>query len=172
MNYPYGKGPLALAISPMTRGFGFALFEGPTSPIHWGVKEARVDKNKRCLMKIEELINFYEPDVVIVEDVSGKGSRHSGRIRRLTRDIIELASTKQIKTQSYSRAVIKEFFAEYDAVTKHQIAKEIARWLPELESRLPPARKIWMSEDPRMSLFDAVALILTFFSEEKKEKRA
>jgi hypothetical protein len=28
---------------------------------------------------------------------------------------------------------------------------------------LPPIRKIWMSEDRRMSIFDAVSLAVTFF---------
>ena len=34
---------------------------------------------------------------------------------------------------------------------------------PELAPRLPRSRKPWMSEDYRMSIFDAVALALTFF---------
>jgi hypothetical protein len=34
---------------------------------------------------------------------------------------------------------------------------------PELAPRLSRFRKPWMSEDYRMSIFDAVALALTFF---------
>jgi len=30
--------------------------------------------------------------------------------------------------------------------------------------RLPPLRKAWMSQDPRISVFDAAALALTHFS--------
>ncbi len=63
-----------LAIDPASRGFGFAVLEGPRRLIDWGVKSARVDKDKRCLKLIEDLIERYEPDV-IVEDYAGKGSR-------------------------------------------------------------------------------------------------
>jgi hypothetical protein len=47
--------------------------------------------------------------------------------------------------------------------TKHALAEIIAKRFPgELASRLPPKRKPWMSEDYRMSIFDAVALVLAF----------
>ena len=46
---------------------------------------------------------------------------------------------------------------------KREIAQSIAREFPELEPRLPPVRRIWMSEDARMNIFDAVALGMTFF---------
>jgi Holliday junction resolvasome RuvABC endonuclease subunit len=169
MNYPPQKGLLALAIYPSTRGFGFALFEGPSVLIDWGTKETRIEKNQQCLVKIEALIDFYEPDVVIVEDASRGVSRRSKRIQRLIQDINALAIRKKLKRRSYSRAMIKEFFSEFGAATKPQIAQTIAGWLPELKPRLPPVRKIWMSEDPRMAIFDAVALVLTFFYFENKK---
>ena len=46
---------------------------------------------------------------------------------------------------------------------KQEIAIAIAERFPELAPRLPRFRKPWMSEDYRMSIFDAVALALTFF---------
>ena len=67
--------------------------------------------------------------------------------------------------------MIRTFFSEYDAITKYQIATTIAQWLPEFEPRLPPFRKPWMSEDYRMSIFDAVALALTFFYFDNNKKK-
>jgi len=46
---------------------------------------------------------------------------------------------------------------------KNRIAGVIAERLPELAPWQPPFRKPWMSEDERMSIFDAVAFALTFF---------
>lgn len=43
---------------------------------------------------------------------------------------------------------------------KHDIAVAIADRFPELAPRLPRVRKPWMSEDYRMSIFDAVGLAL------------
>jgi len=154
---------LVLAIDPTTRGFGFAIFEGPQKPINWGVKDIRRNKNKVCLLKVKELIEFYRPDVIVLEDFAGKGSRRCKRIQILITDIGKLASNNKIKIKSFSQAKIKLFFSQHDAHTKYQIALKIAKWLPVFESRLPPARKPWMSEDYRMAIFDAAGLALTYY---------
>lgn len=161
------KQKLALAIHPSTRGFGFVLFEGPKLPIDWGVKDTRVDKNAQGLQKIRELIDFYHPDVIVVEDYAGEGSRRCKRVQQLIKDIKRLAGKNKIKTHSYSRSAIRKTFSQFGAQTKYQIAKKIAAWLPIFALRLPPVRKAWMSEDYRMSIFDAVSLALTFFYTEE-----
>jgi hypothetical protein len=58
---------------------------------------------------------------------------------------------------------VKQAFSESGASTKHEIAVAIAKRFPELAPRLPRFRKPWMSEDYRMSIFDAVAFGVTFF---------
>ena len=58
------------------------------------------------------------------------------------------------------------------AFTKYQIATTIAERLPELAPRLPPFRKPWLSEDYRMSIFDAVSFPVAFFYFENKKKIA
>lgn len=167
MNNENAKQKLVLAVDPATRGIGFALFEGPRQPIDWGVKDAKVDKNAQGLLRIQRLMDFYHPDVIVVEDYAGEGSRRSTRVQQLIKDIKRLAQTKGIKTYSYSRSAIRKTFAQSGAKTKYEIAKKIAEWLPTFAQRLPPVRKPWMSEDYRMSIFDAVALALTFYSVEE-----
>jgi len=160
-----------LAVFPSTRGFGFAVFEGLSLPIDWGVKLIATDKNTQSLAKIEGLVGTYKPTTIVVEDYSGEASRKCERIQHLIRDIIELARTKNISTRSYSRAQIRECFSQSGAFTKYEIAQAIATRLPELEPRIPPVREIWMPEDYRMSIFDALALAITFFhfvTEQKK----
>jgi len=49
MSRAYTKDIRVLAIDPSTRGFGFAVLEGPDRLIDWGVKETKVDKNRRSL---------------------------------------------------------------------------------------------------------------------------
>ena len=154
---------LVLAIDPTTRGFGFAIFEGPQKPIDWGVKDIRRNKDKMCLLKVKELIDFYRPDVIVLEDFTGKGSRRCKRIQKLIIEIGKLALNNKIRVKSFSQAKIKLFFSRFDAKTKYQIASKIAKWLPVFENRLPPIRKPWMSEDYRMAIFDAVSLALTYY---------
>ncbi len=161
-----------LAIDPSTRGFGFAVLEGPARLIDWGVKEARSDKNPKALRLIKDLLDRYQPDVIVVEDYSGKGSRRCLRVQKLIKAILELVSAKGISSRSFSHSKVRKVFHSFEAFTKHQISKTIAQLFPELEPRLPPFRKPWMSEDYRMSIFDAVALALTFFHFEKRIKKA
>jgi Holliday junction resolvasome RuvABC endonuclease subunit len=152
-----------LAIDPSTRGLGFAVLEGANGLIDWGVKETKTDKKTRSLKLIAELIERYQPSVVVVEDHAGKGSRRCKRVAGLIDDIHELAMKGKVRVKSFSRAKVKKAFSESGASNKYEIAKAIAERFPELAPRLPRFRKPWMSEDYRMSIFDAVALALTFF---------
>ena len=143
----------ALAVDPSTRGFGFAVLEGPNRLIDWGVKETKTDKNKKTLKLVEDLIDRYQPSVIVVEDYEGKGSRRCHRIQALINDISRLASKQKIKVRSFSRAKVKQTFSQSGAVNKYENAVAIAKCFPELAARMPRFRKPWMSEDYRMSIF-------------------
>ena len=69
-----------LSIDPSTRGFGYAVLEGPDRLIDWGVKETRTDKSKRAPASIAELIELYQPRVLVLEDYDGKGSWRCTRV--------------------------------------------------------------------------------------------
>ena len=170
MSRAYRKDIRVLAIDPSTRGFGFAVLEGPERLVDWGVKETKVNKNAKSLTLIDDLIERYDPNVVVVEDYEGKGSRRCRRIQALIDDISKLAKKRQVKVRSFSRAKVKQTFSESGAVNKYEIATAIAKRFPELVPRLPRFRKPWMSEDYRMSIFDAVALVLTFFFQFKNKQ--
>ena len=58
----------------------------------------------------------------------------------------------------YSRDDVRQVFAEFGAKTKPEIAAAIVAAIPAFSHKLPPARKIWTSEDGRQLLFDAAAL--------------
>ena len=163
MNDPHPDNALILAVFPAVRGFGFALFHGAWTPLDWGFRHVQGDKNARALEKIGRLIADAAPDILLLEDHAGEGARRSARVAALIDDIAALATRKGIAVERYSRDQIRECFAEFDAVTKYDIAKAISQALPEFPPQLPPERKIWLPEDPRMSLFDAVSLIFTHF---------
>jgi Holliday junction resolvasome RuvABC endonuclease subunit len=155
---------MVLTIYPNTRGFAFVAFEGPLSPVDWSVKEARGrQKNSRCLLGVAALLDQYRPDVLVLQDMSSSGTRRALRLRELNASIEELAGDQGIPVYAYSRAQVRQAFASFGFGTKHSIAEAIAKHIPAFERHLPPPRKPWMSEDARMSLFDAAALALTFF---------
>lgn len=156
MNPTFRKPIRVLGIDPYSRGFGFAVLKIPDKLVDWGIKECRGDKNSECLEEIERLIDYYRPDVIAVEDCSRKGSRRCSRVRELIQGVFKLALGRRIKIKTVSRVKVKDKFSKMGAQTKHEIATAIARRFPELGSYLPPERKCYMSEDPRMSVFDAI----------------
>jgi Holliday junction resolvasome RuvABC endonuclease subunit len=164
MNQLPTGGMRVLAIDPWYRGFGYAVLEGSQLLIDYGVRGGRGDKNSVCLRQIAGLMDDYRPDVVVIEDYAAKGSRRCERVRQLLASVRKLAATRKISIVGFSRLRVREVFAPVGARNKHQIASAIARQFPELARRLPPFRKCWMPEDPRTSIFDAVAFAIVLFS--------
>ncbi len=165
----FGREIRVLAIDPATRGFGFAVLEGPKRLIDWGVKETKTDKKRRTLKLVGELIEWYRPGVIVLEDTSAQASRRCSRVTGLIDDIAELALKGNVRVKRISKATVKEAFAECPTQTKYEIATAIGKRFPELASRVPPFRKLWMSEDYRMSIFDAVAFAVTGFHLQAKK---
>jgi len=160
-----------LAIDPINKGCGFAVLGGPHLLVDWGIKGTSrwPDPRERwCLRQIAELIDFYRPDRLIVEDCVGSRSRRGQRSRHLIERAVELAREKGIPTHRISSAAIRRTFGPAGACTKYKIALAIAGRFPELAWRLPPIRKPWMSEDARMGMFDAVALAVTFYGRRRR----
>lgn len=163
MNHDTVHHKRVLAIDPTTKGFGFALLEGPDLLVDWGTREARGDKHAGCLKLTAELMDRYGPDVIVTEDPNRSDARRCGRVRELIRAISESARERGCKVRAFARSQIHTTVASVGARTKQEIAVAIADRFPELAPRLPPVRKPWMSEDARMSIFDAMALALTFY---------
>jgi hypothetical protein len=112
---------LVLAVFPSTSGFGYAVFEGPRSLIDWGVKGARSpQKSLDSLQKIRQLTASYRPDVVVLEDYDGPGSRRAKRIRNLINLMAAHAVGEGMSTAFFSRAAVR---AHFILETKRQIAE-------------------------------------------------
>ena len=115
--------------------------------IDWGVRNAGTkNKNAQSLKEIERLIEHYEPDVIVLENPRGKGSRRYPRIEQLIRETARLALSRNVEVCRYSRESVREAFARRGARTKQQLAAAVAFHFPELAPRLPPIRKCWMQE--------------------------
>ena len=172
MNNTNTQNTVVMGIYPRTRGFGYIVFRGPLVAHRWGVKDIRTNTNNDNVLKIEELVSQYRPDIVVLDDYEGGGSRRAKRIESLIEDIAELAARKKITVHRYSRSMIRECFSEFSAFTKLEVAQAIAKTLPELRPQLPAKRKIWLPEDPRMAIFDAAALVFSYFFFDREKKQA
>jgi Holliday junction resolvasome RuvABC endonuclease subunit len=160
--------PRLLALDPTSTGFGFVVIEGEEL-IDWGVNGVKGDRNKESLRKLGRLIDRYQPDVLVVEHYDRKSRRRTIRTKELIQELKRLAQQRVVQSRTISQSQIRAVFLEFGATTKHQIAVDIANRFPELVPSLPRLRKPWMSEDKRMSIFDAATLALTHLWTQSKQ---
>lgn len=156
------KKPLIVALHATSRGFGFVVFEGPFTPYDWGTVIARGDKNAICLQKLEKMLDRFTPEMLLLEEAKSVANR-SDRIARLYKAIVALCTSRSIDVAIYTLGDVKACFASAGARTRQEIAETVARLIDALGHRAPKPRKPWQSEDRRMAMFCAAALVLTHF---------
>jgi endonuclease/exonuclease/phosphatase family metal-dependent hydrolase len=121
------------------------------------------NKNAQSVAKMKKLLNFYRPDVLVLQEVEAKGSRRYPRIKTLNRQIKRVAEKHKIKVKLVSGKQLRILLLGNPRGTKQEMAEMLAKqFQDELASRLPPKRKPWKSEDSRMDIFDAAALAVMF----------
>jgi len=153
-----------LAIAPLSRGLGYAVMEGPDKLLAAGNKAILRHKNAGALAWVEKFIRFYQPGVLVLPDVNAADTHRAQRIKTLHRQLLGWAKQRQLKVKLISATQQRERLLGNPKGTKHAMAKSLAEKFPvELGKRLPPKRRPWMSEDPRMDIFDAVGLAMTFW---------
>jgi Holliday junction resolvasome RuvABC endonuclease subunit len=166
MTAPYRA--LTLGIHPTARGFGWIAFEGPFAPHDWSTYSTGSGdnhrKNERCLAKFRKLINRLKPETVVLESFDTHSAIRSARIKKLCAEIVALAADQGSYVVVYSRKDIQSCFRHAGAQTRDEIAATVARHVPALRHRLPSKRKSWESEDKRLSIFCAAALVLTHYA--------
>ena len=162
------KTSAALAIQPTTFGFGYVVCEGPNDLIEWMTATVSPDrKNAESYNRITALIEWYDPQIIIFEDVWHVQSRRSKRVKRLLYMVTEKMRDRGVEFAAYSRSDIRQVFKKVHAKTKHEIARSVAAHFPELRRHLPEKRKPWTAEHAKMSIFDAASLALTFYFSDK-----
>jgi hypothetical protein len=153
-----------LAVALSTIGFGFVIMEGERTIIDCAGRIAPGGgKNAQAVAKLEKLLNFYRPDILVLQDMETKGTRRAPRIKALNRQIKAVAQERKIPVKLISGKQLRACLLGDPKGTKQEMAEALAAQFPdELASRLPPKRKFYESEDPRMDIFDAVALAVVF----------
>lgn len=155
---------LTLAIHPVSRGFGWIAFEAPFAPYDWGLVTVRgTDKNARCLRRAERILDRFEPETLVLEAFEKRRSARADRIALLGRGLVALAGERGIDVAVYTRGEVKACFAKVGAVSRQEVAEAVSRHVPALHHRLPKPRRPWQTENPRMALFTAAALVLTHY---------
>jgi D-alanyl-D-alanine carboxypeptidase len=150
-----------LAIALRSRRFGFAVFEGPTRLLNWGMvfyplndRAQRAAASKR----VASLLTLFAPLVIVVGRARLLNVRKDSGVSPILRSIRREASSRLIPVRLMKRTTVKDVFHVLHAKSKHEIASMLAEMFPELRCKLPPKRRLWDNEHPIMTMFDAVAL--------------
>jgi hypothetical protein len=156
---------ITLAIVPAPRGFGYAAFEDPKLIMDWGVKEVREHKLRDSLLKSRVLMHMLQPSLLVLEDVRDGKSRRSKRVKLLIDKLAELGTQRGMTVVRRSRGEMLSVFERMGVHKKHDIARAVAKVVPELAQRLPPRRGEGDSEHYSVPIFEAAALAVTHFVE-------
>jgi len=157
------KEQIILSIYPNSIGFGYAVMNNALSVLNSKVVQIKPVSNILVMKRVREIINYYEPKIVVIEDYMGIGSRKSKRIQKMIDKISRYAHTKHLKTYSYARSHIRYVFSSFNAHTKYEIACVIAENVKNMEHKLMKPRKTSESEKYMAGAFDAVSLGVTHF---------
>lgn len=159
------RAKVSLALFVYSRGVGIAVMEDAMTVINaCNVVVHRYPiQNRDLLNKVKEKIDFYMPDVVILEDAKGYGSRKSKRVSKVIGLIEKYGLQKSLTIKKYSRNDIRYVFSSFGAHSKYQIAKVISQNVKQLPIKLPEKRKSHQPEHYSMTIFDAIALGITHY---------
>lgn len=157
------KTNIVYAIYPNATGFGFVIMKNANKLIDYGSVRINPICNRKILERIKKSIDYFRPTILILSDPHSKSSRTGKRTRKLILKIIEYADFLNLPTELYSRDQIRNVFEIHGTVTKYEIAQYLLADFKELEPKKPRERKLWVSEDRNMAIFDALSLALTWF---------
>lgn len=159
------RSKVVMAIFAHSRGFSIAILENALTVLNaYNVVIHKYPiRNANILEKVKEKINFYLPEVVILEDSRGYGSRKGKRVKRVINLIENYAISENIAVSKYSRNDIRFVFSAFQAHSKYEIAKVITENVENLPLNLPEKRKSHEPEHYSMSIYDAISLGITHF---------
>jgi hypothetical protein len=165
---------LVLSIAPVSRGFGYAFFEGLDVLVDWETRDMHVardpeEKNRRSLAAVETLL-ARGPAAVALPAWDDK--RRSARVQKLIRAIAELATEHKLPVATHTRAEIEQVFAGQGAKSRYDMARVACRMFPELLEELPRKRRLWDGEPFKMGMFQAIILGIAHLALSKPPRTA
>lgn len=162
--------PVVLALDLRHRRFGYAIFQGHRTLLEWGqrvypaVGEAERNLAQR---RIAKLLNGFAPDLILLKQERWDRGHTDHHLSYPLTALQAEAQRHGIPIRLIPENSVRSAFEVFGCRTKHEIAATLASLFPELLRSLPPPRKAWQAEHPRMTGFDAVALGIAYWHREQ-----
>jgi hypothetical protein len=158
MKYRILNRVLALDLHP--RRFGYVVVESPEKLLDWGVRSHRRKGNAADVLirrRLRPLLELWRPSILVLRS----GLRMTQRPHQRRDRLLERISTEAKNHQVVVRILKKRSGAgRGKRPTKYENARRVAEHFSVLRWKMPPKRKLWESEDYRMSMFTAAALAM------------
>lgn len=113
--------------------------------------------------KIDRLVTFFIPAVVVLKHTSGRMDRELLTKKDAIAVIKQQAEARSVDLVLMKRKDIYKAFRQTGRTSKYTIAGLIAQRFPELAWKLPPNRKHYDPEHHNMAIFDAISVGLAYF---------
>jgi hypothetical protein len=158
--------PIILAIDLRHRRFGYAVFEGHRLLRDSGLRVYRAVGEAEAAMaskRLMVLLKTFSPSAIVVKRERWDRAQTNSHIQSLVEVMARVAKAHSIPISLIRQDDVRKTFQNLDCETRDEIAAALARIFPELVWRLPPKRRAWQSEHPRMAMFDAIALGLAYW---------
>lgn len=154
-----------LALEVRASRLGFAVFEGPTKLLDWGVRS--FEKGNKTLTssvsdRIATLLAFHRPFAVVMRGRVYDSISQRRAFAKIVSSIRAEAGRNSTKFIVLSARQVQACFAPKGQITKHEIAVILAKRFEELSWKLPQRRKSYQCEAPVMAVFDAAATGVAF----------
>lgn len=146
-----------LGVASTTRGFAFALTEGPKRLVTWGLRR-RALTEAAVVSTLKNIVESSRPLFVAFEQEAS--DRKGRRGRRFGKMLSTACQKTGVMIHAVDSKTVKLLGGSPKA-TKWQVARAVSTRFREIQHKLPKPRRAWQGEDDRIGSFLALAAALT-----------
>ncbi len=157
--------PRVLAIDLRLHRSGFALYEGPRRLLDHGTTVVPFERTENSTSRFLDLLKISSPSVIVVRKERWDDITANPQAKRLATLLTEACDTRGIEIRLLEQDAMRATFRNLNCKTKAEISAALSRFFPNLVWQLPPERRIWDSEHPHQSMFDAIALGFAYWQQ-------
>ncbi len=150
---------------------GFAVFEGPSHLVNWGVlyfTRRNTPAATWVAFQAPRLIARCRPDRIVITMPANQTFVRE-RLPEVKQVFLDAATRARIPVSEISR---EKYLKALGVRTRYDAALRMVDRFPTLAPRLPKRRKIWQAERPIMAAFDATAAGIAYFLRNRRRVRS
>ena len=153
-----------MSIYPCAAGFSYAIFKDEQRLFDMSLDRPISFDQKNAFKKIRELIEMYEPRVLVL-----RKDKVSKRINSLQRKVTRYARAKAIPIHEIGLEQVQSTFQCFGAKNQYERTQKLREWFPDFSYRDPSERNDYSSKCDHQYAYDALAQGVAFhFSQESE----